>query len=116
MRVVVGRRPIPADANVLDDAAETVVFSGHDLVDLLRVLAARDVQHVLVEGGPTLEAAFLEAGLADEVLWFVAPLILGDGPVAIPALGTMVDVTVRRTLVMGEDVVVEGVLGVHRNR
>jgi diaminohydroxyphosphoribosylaminopyrimidine deaminase/5-amino-6-(5-phosphoribosylamino)uracil reductase len=93
-----------------------VVFAGHDLGDLLRMLAARQVQHVLVEGGPTLEAAFLEAGLADEILWFVAPVILGDGPVALPALSAMADVTVRRTLVMGEDVVVEGVLDVHRDR
>lgn len=116
IRVVVGQRPVPAGARVLDDAAETVVFAGHDLGDLLRALAARGVQHLLVEGGPTLEAAFLEAGLADEILWFVAPVILGDGPVALPALGAMVDVTVRRTLVMGEDVVVEGVLDVHRDR
>lgn len=116
IRVVVGRRQVPADARVLDDSAETVVFAGHDVADLLRVLAAREVQHVLVEGGPTLEAAFLEAGLADEILWFVAPVILGDGPVALPALSSMVDVSVRRTLVMGEDVVVEGVVDVHRDR
>lgn len=116
IRVVVGRRSVPSGARVLDDSAETIIFSGHDLADLLRVLAARDVQHVLVEGGPTLEAAFLEAGLADEILWFVAPVILGDGPVALPALSSMVDVTVRRTLVMGEDVVVEGVVDVHRDR
>lgn len=116
IRVVVGRRPVPAGAQVLDDSAETVVFAGHDLGDLLRMLAARQVQHVLVEGGPTLEAAFLEAGLADEILWFVAPVILGDGPVALPALSAMADVTIRRTLVMGEDVVVEGVLDVHRDR
>jgi diaminohydroxyphosphoribosylaminopyrimidine deaminase/5-amino-6-(5-phosphoribosylamino)uracil reductase len=107
---------VPVGARVLDDSAETVVFAGHDLGDLLRMLAARQVQHVLVEGGPTLEAAFLEAGLADEILWFVAPVILGDGPVALPALSAMADVTVRRTLVMGEDVVVEGVLDVHRDR
>jgi len=33
----------------------------------------------MVEGGPTLAAAFLSAGLVDRWLQFVAPLVLGDG-------------------------------------
>ena len=69
-----------------------------------------------MEGGPTLEGALLEAGLADEILWFVAPVILGGGPAALPPLERDVDVRVRRTGVVGEDVVWEGVIGVHGNR
>ena len=35
--------------------------------------------HVFFEGGPTLAAAFLKAGVVDEVLAYVAPMLLGDG-------------------------------------
>jgi diaminohydroxyphosphoribosylaminopyrimidine deaminase/5-amino-6-(5-phosphoribosylamino)uracil reductase len=116
LRVVIGRTPIPTDARVQDSAAPTLIHPSRDLHELLAALRARDVQHVLVEGGPTIEAAFLEAGLADEVLWFVAPVILGDGPVALPRLTEVVDVRVRSVRVVGEDVVVEGVIDVHRDR
>lgn len=108
LRVVVGERAIPPDARVLDDAAPTYLHRDHDPAALLAELHARGAQHVLVEGGPTVAAAFLEAGLVDEVLWFVAPVLLGDGPLALPALGRLLDVDVREVHLMGEDVVVEG--------
>ena len=38
------------------------------------------MQSLLLEGGPTLAAAFLEAGLVDKLLLFVAPTLAGDGP------------------------------------
>lgn len=110
LRVVVGESEIPSDAKVLDDAAPTMQFRGRDLTALVRELNERGVQHVLVEGGPTLAAAFLHAGLVDEVLWFVAPVLLGDGPVALPPLGRGLDVDVRRVRVLGEDVVIEGTI------
>lgn len=116
LRVVVGNRGIPDGARIVDGSAETLVFAGRDLHALMAHLHARDVQHVLVEGGPTLAAALLEEGLVDEVLWFIAPSILGDGPVALPPLDRTIDVRVRRTRVVGEDVVVEGVIDVHRDR
>ena len=41
------------------------------------------MQSLLLEGGPTLAAAFLEADLVDKVLVFVAPTLAGDGPAAL---------------------------------
>jgi len=35
---------------------------------------------ILIEGGPTLAAAFLRAGLVDRWVQYTAPLLLGDGP------------------------------------
>lgn len=116
LRVVVGRTPVPPDARVLDDSAETWIFADRDLARLLQDLHARGIQHLLVEGGPTIEGALLNAGLADEVLWFVAPVILGGGPAALPPLARDVDVRVRRTRVVREDVVWEGEIDVHRDR
>ncbi len=50
-----------------------------DLKGLLRTLAAeRECNEVLLEAGPTLAGAMLEAGLVDAFRIYVAPLFLGD--------------------------------------
>jgi diaminohydroxyphosphoribosylaminopyrimidine deaminase/5-amino-6-(5-phosphoribosylamino)uracil reductase len=48
-----------------------------DLAAVLALLAARQVNDVLVEAGATLAGAFLAAGLADELVLYVAPVLLG---------------------------------------
>ncbi|MGB8507180.1 MAG: dihydrofolate reductase family protein, partial [Pyrinomonadaceae bacterium] len=53
---------------------------------VLDELHRRDVQSVLVEGGGTVAASFLEAGLVDKVSFFIAPLIIG-GRDAMPSVG-----------------------------
>lgn len=87
LRVVVGRRDIPEGARVLDGSAPTLQIRDHDPVAVLEALRARDVQHVLLEGGPTLAAAFVRAGLVDAVRWYVAPALLGAGPHALASAG-----------------------------
>ena len=42
---------------------------------------------VFLEGGPQLAAAFLQAGLVDEVVVYVAPRLLGAGASAVAQLG-----------------------------
>ncbi len=87
LRVVVGLRDIPEGARVLDSDAPTLHLRTRDPAEVLAALHDREVRHLLLEGGPTLAAAFLEAGLVDHVTWYVAPLIVGAGPVAVPDLG-----------------------------
>lgn len=87
LRAVMGLREIPAGARVLDEAADTVVLPTRDPHEALATLFARDRQHVLLEGGPTLAAAFLTAGLVDEVVTYVAPMLLGAGRNAVADLG-----------------------------
>jgi diaminohydroxyphosphoribosylaminopyrimidine deaminase/5-amino-6-(5-phosphoribosylamino)uracil reductase len=87
LRVVVGRRGLPPDARVLDDAAPTVVADTHDVGAVLAQLFARDVHHVLLEGGPTLAAAFLRAELVDQVVGYIGPRLLGEGPALVGSLG-----------------------------
>lgn len=48
-----------------------------DLAAVLTLLAARGVNEVQVEAGATLAGGFLTAGLADELLLYVAPVLLG---------------------------------------
>jgi diaminohydroxyphosphoribosylaminopyrimidine deaminase/5-amino-6-(5-phosphoribosylamino)uracil reductase len=50
---------------------------GLDLVQVLAVLQAREVNELLVECGATLAGAFLRAGLVDELIVYVAPQLLG---------------------------------------
>jgi diaminohydroxyphosphoribosylaminopyrimidine deaminase/5-amino-6-(5-phosphoribosylamino)uracil reductase len=87
LRVVMGERDVPAGSRVLDAAAPSVHLRTRDARAALSDLVARDVQHVLLEGGPTLAAAFVRAGLVDAVRWYVAPALLGEGPPALAPAG-----------------------------
>lgn len=102
--VVASKGTLPEGARVLDDAAPTLVLAtreaqldgaevvaveGGDRVDLeagLAALADRGVGQVLLEGGPTLGASFVAAGLVDRIHVYVAPRILGEGPSLADAL------------------------------
>ena len=77
------------------------------LADELEALAAEGVQSLLLEGGPTLATAFLEADLVDKVLLFVAPVLAGAGtaPTAqLPSPRTLSHLTARP---VGDDVLLE---------
>jgi diaminohydroxyphosphoribosylaminopyrimidine deaminase/5-amino-6-(5-phosphoribosylamino)uracil reductase len=87
LRVVVGERAVPAGSRILDAAAETLHLRTHDPAEVLAALAAREVRHVLLEGGPALAGAFVAAGLVDAVRWYVAPALLGAGPAALEGAG-----------------------------
>ncbi len=56
-----------------------VAEGGVDLTALMQMLAAEhEVNEVLVEAGPTLNGALLNAGLIDEVIIYMAPHLMGD--------------------------------------
>lgn len=109
LRVVMGRRDIPDGARILDDAALTLQIREHDPAVVLARLAERDVQHVLLEGGPKVAAAFVRAGLVDAVRWYVAPALLGAGAQALGSAGinSIADalrLTVTEVVRVGDDV------------
>jgi diaminohydroxyphosphoribosylaminopyrimidine deaminase/5-amino-6-(5-phosphoribosylamino)uracil reductase len=93
LRAVMGLRDLDPGRRVLDDSAETVLLRTRDPHEALATLRDRDRQHVFLEGGPTLAAAFLRAGLVDEAIAYVAPMLLGAGRSAVADLGitTMAD-------------------------
>ena len=64
----------------LGGTAAEVVGAGDplDLEVVLADLAARGVGRLMVEGGGTVHAQFLSAGLADELHLAVAPIFVGD--------------------------------------
>ena len=61
-----------------DHAAVPVHRNRFDLKAVLALLAERGVNVVQVEAGATLAGAFLADGLVDEVLLYVAPVLLGE--------------------------------------
>ncbi|WP_314506356.1 bifunctional diaminohydroxyphosphoribosylaminopyrimidine deaminase/5-amino-6-(5-phosphoribosylamino)uracil reductase RibD [uncultured Microbacterium sp.] len=77
--VVLGDRPIPGDAALHDHPVALTQRPGHDLPAVLTELRERGVQRVFVEGGPTVASAFLRDGLADEILTYLAPTLVGAG-------------------------------------
>jgi diaminohydroxyphosphoribosylaminopyrimidine deaminase/5-amino-6-(5-phosphoribosylamino)uracil reductase len=87
LRAVMGVRDIDQHRRVLDDSAETLRLPTRDPAEALALLHARDRQHVFLEGGPHLAAAFVRAGLVDEVVAYVAPALLGAGTSAVADLG-----------------------------
>jgi diaminohydroxyphosphoribosylaminopyrimidine deaminase/5-amino-6-(5-phosphoribosylamino)uracil reductase len=98
-RLAFGRGPLP-------EGSELELRTG-PLEDELRALAAEGVQSVLLEGGPTLANAFLDAGLIDKLLLFVAPVGLGEGPRFLEATPELSESSIRK---VGEDVLLEAYL------
>jgi diaminohydroxyphosphoribosylaminopyrimidine deaminase/5-amino-6-(5-phosphoribosylamino)uracil reductase len=82
-------------------------FAEHDLRSVLAWLADREIQSLLVEGGPGLHRAFVEARLADRAQILVTPRLLGDGVAATlgPDLLAAASLSRRR---LGDDELIEG--------
>ena len=95
-RLAFGRGPLPAGSELeLRDAS---------LADELASLAGEGVQSLLVEGGPTLAAAFLADGLVDRLLVFVAPVLAGGGVPMLAELSAPLDLGAPEIEPVGEDV------------
>jgi diaminohydroxyphosphoribosylaminopyrimidine deaminase / 5-amino-6-(5-phosphoribosylamino)uracil reductase len=71
-RLVFGRRPLP-------EGSELELRTGSPTEEL-EALAVEGIQSLLLEGGPTLAAAFFREDLIDKLLVFVAPKLSGEGP------------------------------------
>ncbi|MDR1824119.1 MAG: bifunctional diaminohydroxyphosphoribosylaminopyrimidine deaminase/5-amino-6-(5-phosphoribosylamino)uracil reductase RibD [Bifidobacteriaceae bacterium] len=112
LRVVVGHRPIPEGAAIGRAGAPPLHVATHDPAVVLAELQAREVRHLLVEGGATLATAFLEAGLVDRLNLYLGAVLLGAGLKAIGPLGVtgLVDAprwVTRAVRQLGDDVLID---------
>jgi len=84
-----------------------------DLHDLMKHLGKMEITSVMIEGGSELNSSAIKEGIADKVLVFTAPKLIGDGLGAIGNLGIskvdkavkLKDVTTRK---IGDDMLIEG--------
>jgi len=88
-----------------------------DIRDLLERLAGMGITSLMVEGGGELVAGFLEEGLADRVLFFIAPRIIGGRDAVTPVEGMgaarvadAIEVEEVRMKRFGRDILVEGTI------
>ncbi len=82
--LIIGAGELPATRVLRAKGAQTAVLPAPaadaarvDLAAVLRLLAERQCNEVLVEAGATLAGAFLQAGLVDELIIYQAPMLLG---------------------------------------
>ena len=80
------------------------------LVEELAALATEGIQSLLLEGGPTLATAFLEADLVDKLVVFLAPTLSGDGPHLLGTLSRSRPLTRLTSRAVGADVLLEAYL------
>jgi len=127
LRVVLDRQlRTPAMSHVLDGSAPTLLVHAAeaacdderyarverivvsapdgrlDLPAVLALLAARGCNEVQAEAGPTLGGALFDAGLVDELLLYVAPLLLGDAALPLLHLPPLADMAGRWELQLVE--------------
>lgn len=120
LRATAERRSLLSEAGA-DIVVVEAPFSGEDggvpIAAVLAELARRSYTSVFVEGGGTVAASFLRAGLVDRMLSFISPLVL-TGREAPTSLGRVLGgetptrplqrVTVRQS---GDDLCIEGFTG-----
>lgn len=84
---------------------DNVLELGEDEIDLAALKAAlveRGWTEQLCEGGPTLFADLLAAGVVDELCWTIVPTLTGGDAVRI-ATGAEVEVALRPALLLEQD-------------
>jgi diaminohydroxyphosphoribosylaminopyrimidine deaminase/5-amino-6-(5-phosphoribosylamino)uracil reductase len=102
-------------------AAAQVLFIGGaseerlDLGAAMKALRMQGISSVLCEGGPTLGARLIAAGVADRFYWAIAPVLLGNER-SVPVLTGVDFARLRprlrfdRAMRLGDDVIVSGKL------
>jgi diaminohydroxyphosphoribosylaminopyrimidine deaminase / 5-amino-6-(5-phosphoribosylamino)uracil reductase len=98
-RLAFGRGPLPG-------GSELELRSG-SLAEELASLAAEGVQSLLLEGGPTIAASFLDDGLVDRLVVHVAPVLAGDGPPMVGPLRAPIDLPAPSVERVGDDVLLD---------
>ena len=104
-RLAFGRGPLP-------NGSELELRTG-PLKDELPALGAEGVQSLLLEGGPTIATAFLEADLVDKLLLFVAPVEVGEGPRFVGPSVEPLELSRFAIRPVGEDTLVEAYVHQH---
>ncbi len=109
LTVVVSRAASRLRTDALEVAgAEVIVATGQNeparVRSALTQLGAEGVTSILLEGGPRLAGAFLDAGEVDELRLFVAPVVVGGSSARDPLEGEGVERIAQATRALALDV------------
>ena len=83
-------------------------FNPNNLSDLLTSLAEAKVNHLLIEAGHQLAGAFLQQGLIDELIVYVAPKLMGNEGMGlfqlnIASMKDTINLTLKETRHLGDE-------------
>ncbi len=101
-----------ANPNLSDEQAEQLVLKGDDgkvdLRALLQELARRQCNEVLIEAGATLAGAFMQQGLLDELLVYMAPKLMGSQArplfdLPLDTMASQLPLSIREIRAVGDD-------------
>jgi diaminohydroxyphosphoribosylaminopyrimidine deaminase/5-amino-6-(5-phosphoribosylamino)uracil reductase len=121
LTVVCSRAAARTSVQALESAGvDVIVATGENeaarVEHALDELGAREIQSLLLEGGPHLAGAFLEAGEVDEARIFIAPLMIGGAKArtAVEGIGAGDIGAVPRALAMETERIEDDVLIIAR--
>jgi len=116
------QRMHPERADALERAGATLlVLDDPTMINALRALADRDIQSLILEGGPVVHQAAWNADVVDYVQLYVAPMTIADGRmqsrkdgvlVTLGPYGSLPSLAEQDVRMLGPDVLIEGY--VHR--
>jgi len=112
--VAVSRRADAMKISLLEKKA-TVIIAGEDEVDLctlMNELGAMGIHRVMVEGGGTLIAGLIEAGLVNEIYTFIGNIIIGgkDSPTFTDGEGFILESVFPRLTLLEARRIEQGIL------
>ena len=86
-----------------------------DLEKLMKELGKLEISSIMIEGGAELNADAIRQGIADKVLFFIAPGLIGEGLAAVGDLGIKkvdrkINLKHLSTKKVGKDILIEGYL------
>ena len=88
--------------------------SGFDLKQLMKLLAQKDLNSILIEGGGEINSSAFAAGIVDRVFAFISPILVGGQQAPTPIGGKGVDKIAKainlknmKVVQIGEDLMVE---------
>jgi len=118
--LVLGRKAKPAEAAELasigGELLEMPSVKGYiKMAELLKALGERNITSVLVEGGGILIGSIIDEGLADKVVVFIAPVIIGGDKAKTAVAGRGADKMVDSLKLkridkksLGQDIMISG--------
>ncbi len=88
--------------------------SGFDFKQLMKLLAQKDLNSILIEGGGEINSSAFEAGIVDRVFAFISPILIGGQQAPSPIGGkgvTKISKAIKlknmKVIQVGEDLMVE---------